>query len=206
MISIYSKSRVSMGMYRKCLMQFIRFTEQRESPFDILLYSLAATHSVIFHAVIIETYYNFVFAPKHSFHFKYVIGSCIDDCSPNYKSLLKLMRYPVLGRDLMTKYKGIVIVDDLHRNAWNQMVPTEMVNAQIRVLCLAPKPFSRHWDWYRVNAQKINMTDSVYRLFESGRDSDETFKRIMQILRAFQTGHIGKVCHSLQWLEINKFQ
>ena len=200
-----SKTKALIAIFRKDLVKFIEYTQ--ENGYDVILYSCAIPDLLIYHAVTIELYYNFVYAAKHRldrsrfqrrrfFEFKFVIGK-IDGI--RHKSFDILMRIFGNNRYVFNQYQNIVIVESDKGLKWNRTVPQEIVNSRTNITCYLVSDFvlietllrseqltnklvaqmltNRHEDW--------TLTSLIYEMQHLALSNGEPYMQWMRVRTAY---------------------
>ena len=127
----------SLAVYQPNLMQFIAAVQQKR-VIDVMLYSNSLSWLVIYHAIVIEIYFNYAYSTNHYlksaasppklFGFKLVIGreSGVGITLKNLQSVMGAMD------GFVKTYSKVILVDDLNR-AWEQILPAQFYLVDIRV-------------------------------------------------------------------------
>ena len=180
---------VSIGVFRKDFMNFIAYTQtQEDATFDIMLYSMAISPLLIYQAVTMEMYYNFVYVPRKGltkpFEFKYVIARAEDKRFWGHKwpkNLEYLMR--MVGHDggILQRYKNIVILDDMKNNVWSDYIPPAMIENKVNIVCYAPLPFL-----FAKRGDSLEFSNSELVRIQERRSMDRTFTEFMLHLRELE--------------------
>ena len=173
---------IQIGIFRKYFMKFLGFTHNNPLlTYDVMLYSSAISDLVIYQAVSIELYFNFVYAAKNYidqaayFKFKYVV-SRLNAIGYASKSLSSLMRLIGNNGYVLNKYKNIVIVDDF---PWDDEIPREL-RINMNIVCYAPSPFE-----FGLNDTlgPIKLTQMRFQSVMTIRNKDRTFELLIDELR-----------------------
>ena len=170
--------------------------------YDVMLYSTAVAILVIFQAVQIEMFFNFVYAPKSAdFHFEHVLARpdqprFRQDFEGKSKSLRMLLK--VLGNEQVLKYKGIVLVDDLRNRVWSDYIPRELIDEGVDILALEPTPLE--FDGGTTMKYRINLTETEFGRICRIRNRDKTLLQMREVLNAFSPQGI----HSWQYAVSSK--
>ena len=185
-------ARIWLGVFRKYLMEFLSFTLSPSlcTNCDVILFSAARHDLLIYHAVTIEMYYNFVFdaGGDASFQFQHVIGRPENarfqmDERGKRKSLRTLMK--LIGCK-WKEYTKVIIVDDQASGVWNGWITPEMTEGETAIQCLEPSPFA----FGRVDgavpgmrASKIMMTQQRLIQVDDMRNGDHMIQDLVRFLK-----------------------
>ena len=191
-----STKTMSIGIFRPYFMDFLGFvaaTRQNDSSntYEAMLYSAAIGELVIYHAVTMEMYYNFVYAVKYKlqkFEFKHVVSRAKDirfSAMKRPKSLELLMRLIGNYGRLLSVYKHIVIMDDMESKVWNDAVPQEMVDNEMNIVCYAPWEYS----FNKFRSEPVDLSDALLSDMMKIRYQDYTFRQMMKELENLPQQH-----------------
>ena len=147
-LSRLRQSYADIVIFRPAFMKFIAYTQtHRAATFDIMLYSMAVSDLLIYHTVTMEMYYNAVYAARKKlpgFEFKYVIARTENkrySTMQKPKSLDMLLR--IIGDDvnIVKEYDNIVILDDMGRRVWSNVIPQEICERGMNVIGIQAPAF-----------------------------------------------------------------
>ena len=183
---VQNERRVWIGFFRKYIMEFVAFTLSNNDSihYDLVLYSLANRDAVIYQAVTMEMYYNFVFTPNQKRNQRFIFKSVIsrdDACAMTQKSVETLMKLLGTNGSLLREYENVIILDDQGPHIWSDRIPDAMIANDVSFLCLVPSQFT-FGGTLRMQ-YKIVMTDYHFPDFLNIRERDTTFLFLEQILR-----------------------
>ena len=199
----WKEHKVRIGIFRKALIQFIESAQHLLT--DIVLYSSALPDLVIFHAVMVEMYYNEVHAVRNGldarFHFKQVLCRRGDIQYRFVDSEQKRKTLKVFNAALLSQYENVVIMDDQEGHMWSGHVPQEMVRNHVGVACLAPFPLSLELD----EASMLTLEDM--QIVKTMRESDPTFVEMIHLLQTLQNKKVRiRRSKRLVWASIDSLR
>ena len=182
---------VWIGMFRKNVMDLIAFTVSNHDSvsYDVMLYSMANRDMVIYHAITLEMYYEFVYAPSMNTNqstdkqFRFLSVVSRDDLSRTKRKSLSLMMH-LCGHSgcWLSQYERIVIVDDQREAVWSDVVPLELIQQNTSLLCLAPTQFSFGEGLQR--GYRYKLTNTKLERARLIRDGDHAFLNLIHVLRS----------------------
>ena len=202
--------QVSIGIFRKDFMRFIAYTQtQINETFDIMLYSMAISPLLIYHAVTMEMYYNYVYVPrkglKRPFMFKFVIGRAEDQRFSSHKlpkNMEYLMRMIGDNGGILQRYKHIVILDDMRNKVWSPFIPGGIIERKINTTCYAPFPFA----FKKKGQDGTRFTDFELTQIKELRSIDTTFEQFIKMIQGLsKPKEIQKQLNWRHWIGVNPF-
>ena len=199
---------VSIGVFRRDFMRFLRFTQTQSSRtrYDLMLYSKAAPDAVIFQTVVMEIFYNFVVESNIEFdswfQFLFVLAREDQRVSVSDRMLAASKSLQIVS-DLLTnrEYKYVVIVDDMANAVWSGTIPKRWIETKTAVLGIWPPAFTVH---PRLNGRRILTDGGAFAELLRRRNMDRTFQDVIRILESLpkRMTALGAFAQSqLRWIK-----